>query len=225
MKQLFYVLILLTLAVPAFAQNADSSNMEKKPCDETHKWEPISEHEQAPCCGKAADSSNCGSKHPCQKNTTTTGCKGQAALKGCGHHKGTHDCQQNCKSNCAHDSHSGCQTCKCQTDSLVILWSTGDADVFSKVIFPYSVNAAKHEWWQGVEVLIWGPAAHPVKENKDLHEKLKQVKTSGVTLTACQWCAEQYNAVDVLEKLGVDVKYMGKPLTRYLKSGHKVLVF
>ncbi|MDZ7721891.1 MAG: DsrE family protein [candidate division KSB1 bacterium] len=225
MKQFFYGLILLAVAVSAFAQKPDTSSAEKTTCTETHQWEPLSDHEQAPCCEKAADSAHCSKQHPCHKNTKNTGCKGNTALKGCGHDKGTHECQQNCKSNCAHDSHSGCKTCQCQTDSLVILWSTGDADVFSKVIFPYSINAAKQGWWQSVEVLIWGPSANRVKEDKDLHEKLKQAKTSGVTLTACQWCAEQYKAVDVLENLGVDVKYMGKPLTRYLKSGHKVLVF
>jgi hypothetical protein len=38
-------------------------------------------------------------------------------------------------------------------------------------------------------------------------------------------CADRYEVTEDLRKLGVDVKYMGKPLTEMLKGGWKVLTF
>jgi hypothetical protein len=111
------------------------------------------------------------------------------------------------------------------SDSLVLFWSSRDPEVFKKVVFPYSLNSKKQEFWQYVEVLIWGPSTKLLTEDEDLQEKIKQLKDNGVVLTSCKWCADQYNASEILTGLGVDVKYMGKPLTKYLKSGRKVLVF
>ena len=47
----------------------------------------------------------------------------------------------------------------------------------------------------------------------------------GVTVEACKACSDSYGASDALTDLGVDVKYMGIPLTNYLKEGCRVLTF
>lgn len=109
--------------------------------------------------------------------------------------------------------------------SLVLLWTSKDPEVFNKVVYPYGLNSKKQGWWQNVEVLIWGPSTKLLSEDKDIQNKIKQLKELRVNLTSCKWCADQYNVSDILTELGVDVKYMGKPLTDYLKSGRKVLVF
>jgi len=111
------------------------------------------------------------------------------------------------------------------SDSLVLIWTSKDPEVFNKVVYPYGLNSKKQSWWQNVEVLIWGPSTKLLSEDKDIQNKIKQLKELRVNLTSCKWCADQYNVSDILTELGVDVKYMGKPLTDYLKSGRKVLVF
>lgn len=117
------------------------------------------------------------------------------------------------------------ETIQTGKNSLVILWSSGDEEVFYKVVFPYGLNSKQREWWDEVELLIWGPSSKLLAENKDLQEKVKKMKDIGVNLTACKWCADQYKVSDTLEELGVEVKYMGKALTDYIKSGREVLVF
>ena len=42
---------------------------------------------------------------------------------------------------------------------------------------------------------------------------------------ACRACADSYDVAPQLRALGVDVKYMGRPLTDMLKGGWKVLTF
>ena len=93
------------------------------------------------------------------------------------------------------------------------------------MVFPYSLNSMKMEWWSDVELIIWGPSAKLLSEDEELQEAVKKLKERGVILTACKWCTDQYEVSDKLAALGVDVKYMGKPLTAYLKGGDKVLVF
>ncbi len=51
------------------------------------------------------------------------------------------------------------------------------------------------------------------------------MQKDGVVIEACIACADAYGISDNLKKLGYDVKFMGKPLTDYLKSGAKVLTF
>jgi hypothetical protein len=45
----------------------------------------------------------------------------------------------------------------------------------------------------------------------------------GVYVSACRACAERLNAAEALEKMGVDVKYWGQPLTDILKTGKNLL--
>ena len=54
---------------------------------------------------------------------------------------------------------------------------------------------------------------------------MKAICPSPPILQACKWCTDQYKVSDTLDSLGVDVKYMGEPLTEYIKSGYKVLTF
>ena len=76
-----------------------------------------------------------------------------------------------------------------------------------------------------MELLIWGPSTKLLSESPDLQDKIKTMKKAGLILTSCLWCADQYKATKLLKQLGVDVKYMGKPLTEYLQSGKQVITF
>ncbi len=111
------------------------------------------------------------------------------------------------------------------TDSLAVLWTSSDSEVFEKVVFPYVLNSKKLKWWKNVTLIIWGPSAKLTATSGTFKDKLAQLKKSGVVLKACKWCSDKYGVSDTLKKMGVEVEYMGKPLTSYLKKGHKVLTF
>lgn len=51
------------------------------------------------------------------------------------------------------------------------------------------------------------------------------MKDTDVELQACKACADMYGVSDKLVSSGVDVKYMGKPLTEMLKTDWKTLTF
>jgi hypothetical protein len=54
---------------------------------------------------------------------------------------------------------------------------------------------------------------------------VKAMAADGVVVVACQACADSFGVTPQLGALGIDVKYMGKPLTDMLKGGWKVLTF
>ncbi len=108
---------------------------------------------------------------------------------------------------------------------LAILWTSGDPEVAHRVCFMYANNAKKQKWFDEVTLIIWGPSARLLAADKDLQAEVKTMKDNGVRLEACLACADSYGVTEQLRKLGVDVKYMGKPLTDFLKQGWKVLTF
>jgi len=112
-----------------------------------------------------------------------------------------------------------------KNETLVVLWTTPDKDVFTKVVFPYVSNSEKYKWWNKEILIIWGPSVKLCAQDKQIQEYISGLKQSGIVLKTCKWCTDQYEVSSVLDSLGIDVEYMGEPLTHYLKSGYKVLTF
>ncbi len=110
-------------------------------------------------------------------------------------------------------------------DHLVVLWTSGDPDVALKMVFMYAYNAKKNNWWKDVTFVVWGPSAKLSSENGEISEYLVKMKEIGIEMLACKACADSYGVSPDLEILGIDVKYMGVPLTDYIKEGKKVLTF
>ena len=111
------------------------------------------------------------------------------------------------------------------TDKLVVLWTSDNPYVAERVAFMYAHNAKTRGWFKDVTLVIWGPSAKLISENRKLQDEVEAMRKDGVVVEACVACAEAYGVTDNLKKLGYDVKGMGKPLTDYLKSGAKVLTF
>ena len=108
-------------------------------------------------------------------------------------------------------------------DKLAVLWTSGDPDVAEKMCFMYTLNAKKQGWFNEVVLIVWGPSAKLLTENKMLQDYIKKMQDAGVKIEACMYCARMYGVVDKLKEMRIDVKGMGVPLTNYLKEGWKTL--
>jgi len=111
------------------------------------------------------------------------------------------------------------------TGQLAMLWTSGDADVANNVCFMYTHEAKRKGWFRKVMLIVWGPSAKLLSEDKKLQEKVKEMMADGVDVKACIVCARRYGVVEDLRELGIEVKGMGRPLTRLLKSDWKMLTF
>jgi len=111
------------------------------------------------------------------------------------------------------------------SDTLCILWTSGDTDVAIKMVLMYDNAAKQNKWFNEVQLIIWGPSSKLTSENEEIQETLEQLMKIGVKIEACKACADQYGVSDKLKSFGIDVKYMGEPLTEILKSNKKLMIF
>jgi hypothetical protein len=108
---------------------------------------------------------------------------------------------------------------------LVVIWTSADREVALNMVFMYARNSLLKDWWDRVLLMVWGPAAKLVLEDPEIRQGLEELRQSGVVLWACRACAERYGIVAPLEALGLDVLYVGEPLTRMLQADWKSLTF
>jgi hypothetical protein len=112
-----------------------------------------------------------------------------------------------------------------QNSRLAVIWTSGDPEVAHKVCFMYTDNAKKQKWFDEVTLIVWGPSARLLAGDKDLQAKIKGMLADGVKVQACQACADSYGVTEQLRQMGIEVKYMGKPLTDLIKQGWHILTF
>jgi hypothetical protein len=110
-----------------------------------------------------------------------------------------------------------------EKDHLYVLWTNGDPVTAEKMVFMYGVNSRLRGWWDKVTLIIWGTPAKLSAENPEIQSKIREALDAGVHVTACKACADQLGVTDILEKMDVEVKYWGEPLTGILKSGETLL--
>lgn len=101
---------------------------------------------------------------------------------------------------------------------LVVVWTSGDREVALKMVFMYTLNSKLHGWWNHVRLIIWGPSAALLSQDQELKTYIEKMKKAGIILEACKACADLYGVSESLEALGIQVKYMGEPLTTFLKE-------
>ncbi len=108
-------------------------------------------------------------------------------------------------------------------DKLNILWTTDNKDTFINMISMYSINAKTNKWWDEINVIIWGASINLAGHDPFVQKEIKKMKDAGVIIEACQACADNFSVTDKLIKLDINVRYMGEPLTEYLKKDEKLL--
>ena len=110
-------------------------------------------------------------------------------------------------------------------NDLVVVWTSGDKEVALNMVFMYTLNSKLNDWWDDVIFVVWGPSTELLTTDSEVQNKFLDLKEAGVKLEACKACADDYGATEDLKSLGVEVKYMGEPLTDYLKGEENVITF
>jgi hypothetical protein len=106
---------------------------------------------------------------------------------------------------------------------LYVLWTNDNPITAEKMVFMYTVNSLIHGWWEKVTLIIWGAPAKLVSEDDNIQKMVKEALKAGVHITACKACADQLGVTETLEKLNIEVKYWGIPLTEILTNDEKLL--
>jgi len=108
-------------------------------------------------------------------------------------------------------------------NKLNILWTTDNKETFFNMLIMYALNSKLKGWWEHVNIIIWGASARLAGEDHQVQAEILDLIHQGVNIEACKACSDNIGVTEVLLKLGVNVRYMGLPLTEYIKSGEKIL--
>lgn len=110
-----------------------------------------------------------------------------------------------------------------EPEELYVLWTSGDREVALKMVFMYTANSKLKGWWKEVCLIVWGPSAKLLAEDLELQEYVARMINDGVDVLACKACTDSYGVTPTLEAMGIEVKYMGQPLTHLLKAGKTII--
>lgn len=110
-------------------------------------------------------------------------------------------------------------------ESLFIIWSSAEPDVAHNTAFMYAHNSMLRDWWGRVRLIIWGPSARLAANDPDIQEKLAAMARDGVEVWACRACADNYGVSEALEALGINVLFVGQPVTKMIQDGWRQLTF
>jgi hypothetical protein len=111
------------------------------------------------------------------------------------------------------------------SDTLVVLWSSGDPEVAEKACLMYTGYARSRGWFKEVILLAWGPSERLMSENEMVKQRVAALQKDGVIVQACVVCANMYSVTDDLKVCSVDVRGTGGLLTKYIKRGYKMISF
>lgn len=103
-------------------------------------------------------------------------------------------------------------------DNLLIVWTNGDIEVANKFPLLYSSVILEREYWKTAHLILWGPSILLAKNNSQIKKQLLKIKETGVSMSACIVCVEDYDATLELENLGIEVNHTGELLTKALKD-------
>ena len=106
---------------------------------------------------------------------------------------------------------------------LYVLWTNADLITAEKMVFMYTVNSLLKNWWEEVTLIVWGATTKLVSEDENIQKMVKKALEAGVHISACKACADQLGVTETLEKLNIEVKYWGMPLTEILKNEETLL--
>lgn len=107
--------------------------------------------------------------------------------------------------------------------TLYILWTNDNPVTAEKMVFMYAINSLVHGWWENVTLIIWGATTQLVSENEHIQRLVRKSLEAGVHVTACRACADQLGVTESLNKMNIEVKYWGQPLTEILQNDEALL--
>ncbi len=102
--------------------------------------------------------------------------------------------------------------------NLLIVWKSDNEIDINNFIVPYAYNSKKNNWFDKVDVLIWGASQEKVLKDPQTQELVKKLTSSSIDVYACKFCSDKLNASELLESLGVEVMYTGVYLSTKQKD-------
>ncbi len=101
---------------------------------------------------------------------------------------------------------------------LLIVISTDNVDSVMKFPLLYGGVSLPRGYWERVHIMFWGASITVARDNVQVRDKVTAMQQDGVEFSSCIVCAQEYEAVEALESLGIACVHTGELLTEALKD-------
>lgn len=101
---------------------------------------------------------------------------------------------------------------------LLIVISTDNPDSIMKFPLLYGGVSLPRAYWEELYVMFWGASIKEAKNNETIRQKVLSMQKDGAQFSSCVVCAQEYDAVESLESIGITCNHTGDLLTTALKS-------
>lgn len=105
-----------------------------------------------------------------------------------------------------------------EKENLLIVISAENKDSIMKFPLLYGGVSIPRGYWKRVHIMFWGASIKSVTNDKDIRDKVVLMQKDGVEFSSCVVCAQEYDAVESLEKIGIVCNHTGELLTQALKD-------
>ncbi len=89
----------------------------------------------------------------------------------------------------------------------------------------YAVNALRNNWMNEVKLFFFGPAEKLLLEDEELQQIVEEFNALEEQPVACKFIAEKEKTDEKLLQLGVNVEFVGEPISDLIKQGFVPMVW
>ena len=105
---------------------------------------------------------------------------------------------------------------------MVIISTAEKAKALTGIM--YAVNAQKHKWVDDIKVIFFGPFENLLCEDEEVIKAASNL-LDYETPIACKFLSDRDGISDKLEKLGVNVDYVGTIISGFIAEGYAPMLF
>ncbi len=88
----------------------------------------------------------------------------------------------------------------------------------------YANNAMKRGWLDDIKVVYFGPSEKLVVEDPVISDQAREIAEAGGSI-ACKYISDRDGVSEKMEKLGVQVEYVGSIISDLIKNGYTPMVW
>ena len=110
------------------------------------------------------------------------------------------------------------------SDKVLIIISTSNAGK-AQTGAMYALNSLKYGWMEDVKVILFGPAQDLLLEDEKFRDLIQEYMEIEENVFACKFISDRDEKSDDLDKLGIQVKYVGEMISNYIKDGFAPMVW
>lgn len=106
---------------------------------------------------------------------------------------------------------------------LLVVISTGEKEKALTGLL-YTTNVIRNQWIDDVRVFFFGPFEKLLAEDSEIQEWTTELANHQQPM-ACKFISDNHGVSEQLASLGVDVQYVGQPISDAIKEGYVPMVF